>query len=158
MATDPPPEQLPADPTDSAAATGRVVAGESSTPRSKPRAVVRALLLAGFVGVALAFGLDRWARHQMQAAFEAVDSAQQSDHESGRLRAADVHQLIGREPDEPAGPPWNVEVYRWRGAREFSLLVQYNRDGDLKDVAAGSRPSNWQPAGVDAVPEMDGPE
>lgn len=119
---------------------------------------MRALLFAGFACVAVAFMLDRWARYQMQLAFEAVDAAQQTDQETGRLHAADVHKLIGREPDEPATPPWNVEVYRWRGARQFSLLVQYTRDGELKDVAAGDRPANWQPASEDQAPEMDGPE
>lgn len=160
MATDPRPEHLLADPTDPAAATGKVVAGEfAGRPKQPLRALLRGALFVVFAGVLLAFGFDRWTRHQMQIAFDAVDEALQTDHESGRLRAADVHRLIGREPDQPAEPPLNVvEVYHWRGAaRQFSLFVVYTRDGELKDVAADAMPAIVRGARTAPPSDMDEP-
>jgi hypothetical protein len=117
------------------------MAAVATSPKSALRAVCRVLLFAVFAGVLVAFGIDLWARHEVQTAFDTVDKALESQHEPGKLTAADVHKLIGREPDQPAEPPGNTEVYNWHGAAHgFTLFVAYDSNGVLKDVSIDAKP------------------
>jgi hypothetical protein len=107
----------------------------------------------------VAFGIDRWARHEVQTAFDAVNQALESPHEPGKPTAADVHGLIGRDPDESAAPPAYTEAYRWRGAAQaFTLFVAYDRSGALREVSIDAKPPVRPEPDPSRQPEPDEPQ
>ncbi len=162
MAIDRRPEPPLEPPTDTPQTTGPAAsstAGAAIGRRASLRAAIRVLLFATFGGVLVAFGIDRWARHQAQTAFDTVDKALESQREPGKPTAADVHKLIGREPDQPAEPPWNTETYNWRGAaHSFTLFVAYDGNGVLKDVSIDAKPPVNRGPDASESPGSDDPE
>jgi hypothetical protein len=100
----------------------------------RTRMILFALLALAVVGLIV----DQIARKKAYAAFEMLNSKMGPEKKINPITRDEVHQLMGREPDDDGDPEDAYESFTWQGAiRPHRVYVQY-RSGKialLKDVS-----------------------
>jgi hypothetical protein len=87
--------------------------------------------------------VDQRARHASQDAFASLQKALGDEKNITTVKREEVHQLLGREPEDDGEPNDVYEEYSWQGVpRKQTVFVVYwpGKVPTLKDVSLNAAP------------------
>jgi hypothetical protein len=113
-------------------------------PKLKKTSTLRIILFAILALAIVDMIVDQNARRTAREMFEILKQARDAETADKAMTAADVHKLIGREPDEVVARGGGREIYSWQGGIwKYTIIVDYRGGDPSQPLADVSMENEW---------------